>query len=130
MKSLVFYLGIALLFTHELDAMPNHEWRMLPLLNSLRDSTGRMIFLIGHVPIFAVVVAFIASMNLRTRTISRNIVCGFLIAHAVLHFMFSGHAAYEFSTLTSSALIYGAALSGVIYFLAIGLQRRNGSRHL
>lgn len=119
MKSSAFYLGIALLFTHELDAMSNHEWRLLPGLNALSDAAGATAFLVAHVPLFALVIAFVASLDLEIRTKARNIACGFLIAHAILHYLFSSNAAYGFSTPVSSALIYGAALCGVAYFLAL-----------
>lgn len=76
MKSTSFYLGLALLFTHEMDSMPNHEWRVLPLLGSLSDSA---------------------------------------------------HPAYEFSSLLSSALIYGAAACGIVYF-ASSAFRADGER--
>ena len=118
MKRIVFYLGLALLFTHELDAMSNHEWQVLPLLSDLTDSVARQIFVIAHVPIFAVVIACIASLNLKTRAMARDIASGFLIAHALLHFAFSGHAAYQFSSSLSSMLIFGAGVCGLLYFLA------------
>ena len=118
MKSFAFYLGLALLFTHELDAMPNHEWQVLPLLSNLTDSVGRTTFVVAHIPIFGIVIAYIASLNLKTRSKARDLASGFLIAHAFLHFAFSGHSAYEFSSLLSSALIYGAALCGMVFFIA------------
>ena len=118
MKSFAFYLGLALLFTHELDAMPNHEWQVLPLLNSLEDSVGRITFVIAHVPIFAIVIACVASLNLKTRSKTRDIASGFLVAHALLHFAFSGHSAYEFSSPLSSILIYGAAVCGAVFLIA------------
>ena len=117
MKNIVFYLGLALLFTHELDAMPNHEWRVLPLLKGLTDSVGRDTFIIAHVPLFAVVIAYVASLNMRVRSMARDMASGFLIAHALLHFAFSRHAEYEFSSSLSSVLIYGAAVCGLAYFL-------------
>lgn len=117
MKNTSFYLGIALLFTHELDAMPNHEWRVLPGLGMLPDAVGETAFLIAHVPLFAVVIAFIASLNLRARATARGIAGGFLIVHAAAHYLFSGSAAYEFSSLISSVLIYGAAVCGIAYFV-------------
>jgi hypothetical protein len=129
LKNLVFYLGVALLFTHEMDAMPNHEWQVLPLLSGLTDSVGRITFVIAHVPIFAVVIAYVASLNLKTRSIARGIACAFLIAHAVLHFAFSGHSAYQFGSLLSSILIYGAALCGVLYFSALWLEQRRRQSH-
>jgi len=125
MKSVTFYLGLALLFTHELDAMPNHEWQVLPLLNRLSDSAGQATFIAAHIPIFAVAIACIASLNPRTRSIARDIASGFLLAHAFLHFAFSGHPSYEFNSLLSNVLIYGAALRGLAYLLARWLE--NGS---
>jgi hypothetical protein len=125
MKNTSFYLGIALLFTHELDAMSNHEWRLLPGLNALSEAAGSATFLIAHVPLFAVVIAFIASLNLEIRTKARNIASGFLIVHAIAHYLFSSNAAYEFSSVVSSALIYGAGLCGLVYFLAPRLEQNS-----
>jgi hypothetical protein len=115
-RNTAFYLGIALLFTHELDAMPNHEWRMIPVLGSFSDPSGQTIFLLAHVPLFAVAIAFIASLNPNTRAMARAIASGFLIAHAVAHILFSGQSAYEFTSVISASLIYGAALCGIAYF--------------
>ena len=112
----VFYLGFALLITHEMDSMLNHEWRVLPLFSMLPDDTGQLAFLVAHVPLFVIVIALIASLNLRTRRVARNIACGFFVFHALLHYLFSGHDAYEFGTLVSSALIYGSAACGLAYF--------------
>jgi hypothetical protein len=125
MKSLVFYLGLALLFTHELDAMPNYEWQVLPLLGDLSDTVGRNAFVIAHIPIFAVVIAYVASLNLKTRSNARDIASGFLIAHALLHLAFSGHSAYEFSSSLSSVLIYGAALCGLLFFVARWMEQKS-----
>ena len=124
MKSIAFYLGLALLFTHELDAMPNHEWQVLPFLGDLTDATGRNTFVIAHIPIFAVVIAYVASLNLKTRLKARDIASGFLIAHALLHSAFSKNPAYEFSSLLSSILIYGAALCGLLFFLARWMEQK------
>jgi hypothetical protein len=116
-KSAIFYLGLGLLFTHELDAMPNHEWRVLPVLRALSDSTGELVFVLAHVPIFAIVIAFVASLDRRVRRRSETLAAVFLVVHAVLHWLYSGHDAYEFSSPYSSVLIYAAALCGVLYFL-------------
>ena len=123
MKNVLFYTGLALLFTHELDAMPNHEWRVLPVLNSLSDSVGEQTFVLLHVPLFAVVIGLIASLNRRVRARARIVVSGFLVAHGVLHFLFSGHPAYEFFSTMSSALILGAAGCGLAYLIAAFLAR-------
>lgn len=124
MRNIVFYLGLGILFTHEMDAMPNHEWRVLPILNALPDATGEFAFLIAHVPLFAVVIAFVASLNIKTRELAQKLASGFLIVHAALHFAFSGHADYEFSSFTSSLLIYGAAFCGAVFFVMLLVERK------
>jgi hypothetical protein len=124
---LSFYLGLALLFTHELDAMRNHEWRVLPVLRSLSDSVGETVFIIAHVPIFALTIAYVASLNNRTRKLARDIASGFFIVHAILHMLFSDHPDYEFALPLSSVLILGAAVCGIGYFL-LGTVRTTGIR--
>ena len=126
MKNSIFYLGLALLFTHELDSMPNHEWRVMPILSSMPDSMAMLVFLAAHIPIFAVVIAFVASLDHKVRSRARNIFCVFLVFHTFLHYLFSGNSAYEFSSSISSVLIYGAGLCGVLYFLIAYLQRESG----
>ena len=42
MKKIILYLGVGALFTHELDAMTNHEWRVLPLTSFLGEELGSL----------------------------------------------------------------------------------------
>ena len=44
MKDVIFYLGLGAPLTHELDAMTDHEWRVLPLYH-----------LVGLIPVLAIV---------------------------------------------------------------------------
>ena len=98
--------------------MTNHEWRIMPLLSSMSDSNAKHFFLIGHIPIFMVVVALVASLDMKIRSRARNIFCGFLVVHTLLHYAYSENAANEFTSQISLWLIYGAGLCGVFYFLA------------
>jgi hypothetical protein len=123
----LFYLGLGLLFTHEMDAMSNHEWRVMPLLNALPDPTGKLVFLVAHVPLFAIVIAFVASAKPRTRRFAESVTCGFMLFHAALHYVFAGHPAYEFSSLTSELLIVGAAMCGLSFFAVRFLNRHTDS---
>ena len=127
-KSTVFYVGLALLFTHELDAMPNHEWQVLPVLRNLTDSVGEATFVLAHIPIFAIVIACIASLNINIRSMARDIACAFLILHAFLHFAFSGHPAYQFNSVLSNSLIYGAALCGIAFLLVRWIEKRSPAK--
>lgn len=119
-QNFCFYFGLGLLFAHELDAMANHEWRVLPVLGMLPDAAARSVFVIAHVPAFALVIAFVASLDAWTRWLARTLAGAFLILHAGLHVAFSGAATYEFASPLSAALIYGAAVCGAIFLVAGG----------
>lgn len=120
MKDIVFYLGLGTLLTHELDAMPNHEWRVLPLVGALPDDVAPIVFVALHVPIFAALLALVGSSDPRTRSLSRLGVGVFLVVHGLLHVAFMGHAAYEFSSLLSQTLIFGGAAFGALYLVLEG----------
>ena len=117
MKDGIFCLGLGFLCSHELDAMPNHEWRVLPLLRLLEDSIGQLAFVAAHVPLFAVLIGLVASMNPKLRRSSRLFVSGFLVVHLVLHWLFSDHPHYDFDSTLSSVLIIGAGTCGAAYIL-------------
>ncbi len=124
MKDIAFYLGIAALFTHELDAMPNHEWRGLAILQSLPDDIGMAVFVAAHVPLFAILIALISSSNPRTRTISRLGIGAFLLVHGTLHALSMGQPTYEFTSTLSNLLIFGGAALGALY-LALEAKHRS-----
>ena len=117
MKDFVLYLGIACLFTHELDAMPNHEWRIMPVLRTLPDDVGLLVFVVGHVPLFAIVLALVASLKPRTRRVSRIAISALVLAHGLGHWLLQGTPAYEFSSPLSHVLIFGAAACGLAFLL-------------
>ena len=121
MRNFIFFLGMGTLFTHELDAVSNHEWRVLPLVRLLPDDIGMIVFVIAHIPLFATLIALVASSNVKIRTRSRFIISGFLVLHGLLHALFMNNPNYEFSSMLSNTLIFGGAAFGAIYF---GLQFR------
>ena len=124
MKNTVFYLGVGLLFTHELDAMSNHEWLVLPLLSGLPQEYGKLVFVLAHIPVFAGVVALLSSSNESVRSKTRFGLSAFLVVHGVLHAAFIAHENYQFSSLLSNLLIFGAALCGLAYLI---LNRNHSS---
>ncbi len=114
-RHLVFYLGLALLACHELDAVARHEWRLLPILGSLDDDVGSILFILFHIPIFTFL--FWATGH-RSKTIRRRSQMGvdaFLVAHGVAHFAMSGHALYEFEGAVETITVYGGALIGAAH---------------
>lgn len=124
MKLLCFYVGLGALLTHELDAMTHTEWRVLPLLRSLPDEPGRDLFVLAHVPLFALVIGLVASLHEPTRQRARFAVSVFLIVHAGLHALYTGADTYTFQGAISNGLIYGAALLGAVY---LWLDRKHRS---
>ncbi len=129
MKNAVFYLGLGLLCTHEMDAMTHHEWRVLPLTRAFAEPVAETLFVLAHVPLFAILIALVASLNTRVRARARLGVAIFLVLHAGLHLAFSGHVAYEFQTLLSSVLIYGAAVCGTLFLaLEVVFRRKRQKR--
>ncbi len=124
MKDKIFFLGIGLFFTHELDAMLHHEWRVLPLTSWLTEDVGRNVFIFMHVPLFAVLVALISSNNVIIRNRTWFWLSAFLAIHGVLHAAFTVHKDYEFYSIQSNVFIFGAAICGFLYIL-LGRIRKN-----
>ncbi len=126
MKQFVFYLGLSTLLTHELDAIANHEWRVLPFIRILPDDIGMLVFFVLHIPILAGLLSLVASCSHpQTRALTRLGVSTFLVIHGLLHFLFIGDPYYEFSSLISEILIFGGASLGMIY-LALEARDRYG----
>jgi len=121
-RDVAFYLGLGALFTHEIDAIPNHEWRGMPLLGTLRDESGMLVFIAAHVLFFAVLIALVASKDERVRRLSRLGISAFIVVHALLHVLSAGAPTYEFSSRLSRLLIFGGAGLGGLY-LALSLKR-------
>lgn len=113
MKDKILYLGVGLLFTHELDAIRNHEWLVLPLTSWLPDAFAEGVFVVAHIPLFAIVVAGLASLNSKIRKNSHIGFSLFLVVHGFLHLAFLPNEHYEFESLTSNILIFGGTLCGV-----------------
>ena len=127
MKNIIFYIGMSTLFTHELDALINHEWRLLPLIGWLPDEYGEITFIFIHIPLFAVLIALVASTNDTIRIRSRFGISIFLVIHGILHVVFMGNASYDFSSTLSSILIFGGAIFGAVFLLLDFMGKRTSS---
>lgn len=115
MKNILFYLGLGTLFTHELDAISNHEWSVIPILRSLPEVVAMNTFILLNIPLFAVLVALVASTDVRLRERSRLGVGIFLVIHALLHLWFRNDVSYEFASMMSNVLIFCGAIFGGLY---------------
>ncbi len=129
-KSILFHTGIGLLFTHELDAMLNHEWRVLPITSWMKESPARNAFTYLHVPIFGALVAASSARNPVVRQRTQRYTSAFCIGHAVAHAIFQNHPQYTFSGVGSNSLIWGAAICGAAYLILDYLNPAGSSASL
>ena len=120
LREWLFLLGYGLLATHELDAVLRAEWRVLPGLSMLDETIARPLFVWLHVPLFALLTGWVGSANAETRRRTRHGISLFLVVHAGLHLLFSGHRHYDFHGSTSSLLIFGGALCGLGWLATTG----------
>lgn len=122
LQHFVFFIALALLACHELDAVARHEWRLLPILSQLNDVDGLKAFVLLHIPIFAILFWLTGHRSDEIRIRSQIFVSVFFIVHAILHSMLSGHDLYEFEAPIETITVYGAAILALIY-LAMGFRQ-------
>jgi hypothetical protein len=120
-----YYLGLACLFTHELDAVTHAEWRLLFFLREMPGPEAESSFVSLHVPLFFLILWLSHHRDKRVRGYTRSIVAAFLGLHAVLHFINSSSPVSDFQGPLSIALIVSAGVSGIAYLL---LRFRSRSR--
>ena len=107
-----FYLGLAFLTIHEMDAIRCKEWRILPGLSSLKDQTRYTVFLLAHIPLFVWVF-----WALHQDPIHANFILGFdlfMLIHIGLHVLLMNHRHNEFKDWRSWTFIIGAGLFGLL----------------
>lgn len=113
----LYYLGLAFLFTHELDAVTHSEWRLLPVLGGMPDATAEPLFVSLHVLLFFAVLWLSHHRLEPLRQGTRLVVAAFLVVHAVLHFALSSAPNYEFHGALSQTLIVAAGAAGLVFLL-------------
>lgn len=96
MPTILYYLGISALFTHELDAVINMEWRLLYHLRTLPDVTASSLFIALHFPFFFLFLFLSHHKATLIKERFRLAVCIFLVVHGILHFRLSNEPLYSF----------------------------------
>ena len=126
---LLFCAALALLLSHELDAIAQAEWRLLPGLNSLGDSLGYELFVLLHVPFIAFIIWLLMSPLPAIRWRAQQVLDGFMLVHVGLHWLLADHSLNSFHSPLSQLLIFGAGLLALMH-LTLGslLGRRNTVR--
>lgn len=112
---ILFYLGFALLVCHELDAVAQAEWRILPVLENMGEEQAYQVFVVLHIPLFAILMWLTASRSRRIQLTTQLIIDVFMVAHAGLHLLFVSNDQYSFHSTLSETLIFGAGVVGFIH---------------
>ena len=115
MNDFFFFLALCFVFTHEMDAIQNKEWRILPPTAMLSDRIGYLVFTGIHVPLY--VFLFWGLFGNSANGINTSLVFGldvFFVVHVFLHLLLYRHPKNEFTTAFSWTLILGAGVSGAI----------------
>lgn len=115
MPTILYYLGLSTLFTHELDAIMQAEWRLLFVLREMNDQSAYPIFLILHIPAFFLFFWLSHHSSQGIKLGFRRVAAAFLIIHASIHFYLAGVPENQFQSLLSNTLIYAAATFGLLY---------------
>jgi hypothetical protein len=112
---LLLFIGLSLLLCHELDAVAQAEWRLLPVLRMLTDASAYPIFVWLHVPLFALVLWWTGSTSVPVRRRAQFGVDAFLVIHAGLRTALRSHDYYTFHSTLSMDCMYGAAVIGTVH---------------
>ena len=123
MRSLIYYLTVATLLAHELDAVKHAEWELLYLLRDLSDGSGYTAFVLLHIPLIVCILWLSNHRVDNWRTSFRYLLCMFAIGHAAIHSHLHGSENYLFEGWLADSLILGAAALGVTY-CALDLAHR------
>ncbi|WP_324133229.1 DUF6713 family protein [Bosea sp. (in: a-proteobacteria)] len=112
MLDLLYFAMLGAFFTHELDAVKRHEWRVLPLTSFLPDRIGEQTFIWLHLPLFALLLwgGYGDPANATRMGLS-----AFAIVHVGLHILYRRHPANEFNNVSSWSLIVLTGLLGAAY---------------
>jgi hypothetical protein len=110
----VFAVMLSLTLAHELDAVAQQEWRLLPGLSLLSDATARPLFVALHVPLVVglVVGLFASEEPVRRRT--RLGFAGFMAVHVGLHATLEVPGVSSFDETLSRLFITGAGVLGAL----------------
>ena len=120
---LLYYAMVGAFFTHELDAVKRHEWRVLPATSFLPERIGEQVFIWLHVPLFALL---LWGGDDDVASATRLGLSAFAIMHVGLHILFRRHPAYEFNNLSSWALIVLTGILGAAYLAAVRISPVSG----
>ena len=121
-----FFIGLATLLVHEMDAIHKHEWRIFPLTYMFDDEQGYIVFTIAHIPLYVLI--FLALYD--NDRLNQSLISGldvFFIIHVFLYLLYFRHPQNEFRNRLSWIIICGAGIAGLLDLLNLGRKEKNCS---
>jgi hypothetical protein len=116
-QNLIIRLMLATLFSHELDAIRQFEWRLLYVLRDLNEPQAQTWFIALHVPLFWALIAWTHHANVSLQGFARIALSTFCMLHAVLHWRLRDDPSSSFNSALSVSLIVASAGLGLLYLL-------------
>ena len=116
MLEIAYFLMLAFLLSHEIDAAYRKEWRVLPLTSWMPDTLGRQVFILAHVPLLAAI--FLGGGLSPSSTFAAGL-SAFSVVHVGLHWLFRHHKDHDFNNWLSVLLIVGAGVAGLVHLVLL-----------
>ena len=114
--SIIFPLELALLLTHEMDAVRRQEWKMFIVLKDMADEKAYKVFTLLHIPIYAAILILLFS---HFKYVGFYIIDIFLICHSLVHVGFRRHPANGFNSWVSKTIIHLAGILALVHLIII-----------
>ncbi|MBC8257220.1 MAG: hypothetical protein H8E85_07935 [Candidatus Marinimicrobia bacterium] len=118
-NDLIFYIALALMFTHQFDAMRCHEWRMIPPLSGMRDSTSQRIFIMTHFPVLVLIFWIFAKGSDSTIYNFQLITDIVLAGHIGKHIVLNSHIKNEFRDTLSQIIILSVSVFASMHLILL-----------
>jgi hypothetical protein len=120
MGTLFFYLGLAFILTHEMDAIRMREWELFPGFGLLSEENAYRLFTLLHVPLYLWLFWLLFLSPGQPLNLAVVVVLDwFFIVHFLLHILFIPHPHYRFKNWFSWLLIGGCGLCGALDLLYV-----------
>ena len=117
-SNIIFAIALALLFTHEMDAVRRQEWKMFVILKDMSDEKAYRIFTLLHIPLYALFFLLWLFDYLLALFYLLDI---FLILHLFIHIGFSKHSGNNLKNRISKGIIISAGLLAFIHLIIISI---------
>ncbi len=114
MAEFCYWTMVACFFTHELDAVRRHEWRLLSVVRRIPDKLAERVFIWLHAPLFLAILWFSREGALKSFTVGLAL---FAVVHVGLHWIFRKHPNNEFDSFGSRTLIILPGFFGTLYVI-------------